>query len=246
MTINKCNCIPCLKNTIKDEKIPTSKISHIGVEIEFISTLNEDDLMDVLLKANLGKYIQLKDDGSIRTNRYFPYSYELAVLCNYKNFSNILKKVCKVISPYSRVNKSCGLHVHLDMRYNNNFKRIYHNLYIAQPLFYAIQPSSRYTNNYCIPITNNIFPARYANRAGINGASYYSHKTIEIRLHAGTINPIKIINWINILHAVAKKRSFVKKQTRTLNEFVKEFTLTHKLETYIKERLVAFSNDNNI
>lgn len=41
-------------------------------------------------------------------------------------------------------------------------------------------------------------------RRGINVNAFAKHKTFEIRMHEGTLNPIKINRWINILMSVVK------------------------------------------
>lgn len=54
---------------LEADKYPVSSTKHVGIEIEFISSLEEDDIIDLLVKYDLQNNCNLKDDGSLNGER---------------------------------------------------------------------------------------------------------------------------------------------------------------------------------
>lgn len=194
----------------------------VGIEIECFYAGREDALLAMFCEHDdLAGHVQLKCDGSIRPDNGYTAA-EVVVCAREEDFAAKVTKVCEVLAKVdATVNTSCGLHVHLDMRqivpesqqfYNcpipavsKPITRIYDNLVAALPLMFAMQPESRRDNEFCQRNKKGV--SWYMNRSkryrAINTQSLSAHRTIEVRLGAGTVNPDKIISWVKLLLGVA-------------------------------------------
>lgn len=114
------------------------------------------------------------------------------------------------------VNKSCGLHVHHDMRgYTlDAFRTLVFNWNDAQAFIDLLVAPSRRNgrNTYCQPfdgrdlqrVTNLRELTRSAARYGLSGEryrnlnfqSYAKHGTVEVRQHQGTTDATKMLSWV--------------------------------------------------
>jgi hypothetical protein len=73
----------------------------------------------------------------------------------------------------------------------------------------------------------------------INDAEAFSKfKTIEVRLHSGTINFVKIKNWVNILYSVARSSHVMAEPT--LESFAAKLGWSASLVAYIVGRIRKF------
>lgn len=134
-------------------------------------------------------------------------------------------QVHKVMTQLSRVgatvNKKCGLHVHIGVRYENldffkNLFKIYHGF---EEVIDSMMPVSRRArnNNYIrslkginlaqVDAAQNMEDLRrlfrqnaggeyYARYHKLNFEAFWRHGTVEFRQHSGTINSSKAISWI--------------------------------------------------
>jgi len=130
------------------------------------------------------------------------------------------------------VNKSCGLHVHIDAR-DLRARQLAYILAVAklcEPVIYKMMPPSRgntrwakripmsiekilrihdeedfidawYRSHGTSPSMEKYNDSRYC---GVNMHSRVIHGSIEFRHHSGTLNPEKIINWIEICQSIVK------------------------------------------
>lgn len=136
-----------------------------------------------------------KGDGSIRTMpNTVPVEY--AILLKRSDLEMRLHRFCNIIMDH-KVNTSCGLHVHIDCRgrvegdVRATAKRMTAWL-IALKEF--VPESRRNNNDYCalsFSETN-----RYR---AVNFTAFRKFRTLEIRLHSGTVDYTKIIAWIRLL-----------------------------------------------
>lgn len=128
----------------------------------------------------------------------------------------------------ARVDRSCGLHVHLDTKglTGEGVARLAEALYAAQPMLRAFVTASRAQQYYCQPTRRStvdrfaaaVRGAYYSpNRgesseryAAVNVLAYGRHGTIECRLHGGSLNADKVTAWIEMLLAI---RSTVEAET---------------------------------
>lgn len=243
-----------VRKQIKSQQIWASKKpgtmeKHFGIEIECFGPTQRETLGVMLIDAGMGRYVELKSDGSIRTNKGDEYAFELAVVAPESKLTHVVTTVCNVLAQAKcKVNKSCGLHVHLDTR-TANPDRMFSNLVSAQNILFAMQPLSRRNNKYCekTPGKDLRAESRKGKRyLGINPMSYNRHRTIEVRLHSGTIEARKILNFVAILNAVAYKNEYTKRGAHTIKGFVKQNNLSVELERYITERVNKFNTDKEI
>jgi len=244
------------KRIVFSPKIPKDKNNYIGVELEFMCDWNQDKLGLALFEAGVGKQVTLTVDGSLRCcNDRKPedcpdhknkYLHELCVLTKENEYKDIMKKVCDLLSKAgATVNKSCGMHVHLDMR-NRDAEKAYQNLLSAQGILFKMNPKSR-IEKYAKKVIERNFEVmknkpdhgeyRYL---GINPIAMHRHQTIETRIHSGTIDYTKITNWIAILVKIANHKERIIKNFVSLKLFCEEFNIDAKLKAYMLERIEKF------
>jgi hypothetical protein len=164
---------------------------------------------------------------------------EIAVVAKSKDMPDILTKVCAVLKKHdAEVNHTCGLHVHLDARRHDQHK-MFKNLVNSSKLLYAMVPASRSKNTYCRPNTSNSMTRHDCGRYwGVNPTSYETHKTIEVRLHSGSVNAEKILNWIAILQKLAYGKPV--RAFSDLNELLEQVKMPTVLVNHIVSRVNAF------
>lgn len=115
------------------------------------------------------------------------------------------------------VDKTCGLHVHIDARhlpkrisfedqmvdpgYLHTAAETYDRLTLLYPVLKKLIPKSRWNNRYCRLYNNREnsdtyrSPANGDRYSAINWCSYSKHGTIEFRLCSGSTNLVKIESW---------------------------------------------------
>lgn len=236
---------------IFNSKNPTTKDHYIGIELEFFTKKTFDELARTFYEAQLTDYLCIKNDGSIQAEKGY-YATELAILCKESNYSEVINKVCEVLSKNdSKINKTCGMHVHLDMR-NRDVNKCFTNLVVAQPILYGVNPKSRSNNKFCqITEQKEFKPSgnkddRYH---GINAEAYNKYQTLEIRIHAGTLNPVKINNWVKLLLCVVnteKTRKNHFNEDKTFGNFIRYFDVDIELADYIAKRIETFNKDTSM
>lgn len=233
------------KQIVFQEKKPQTKDNYIGVELEFFCDLNSEDLSFKLYEVGLGKHVYLKTDGSIRAeNNMFPH--ELCILAKEKEVQSVIDDVSKVLlESNAKVNKSCGMHVHIDMR-SRDHEIAFHNLVSSQNILFAMNPFSRQSGTYCRRVDTKDFKkassgARYF---GINATAHPKHHTIEIRIHSGTVQAPKINNWIKLLLLIVSKKEMVKRASPTLRAFLKQYDIEGGLGDYVAERMAKFTGED--
>jgi len=194
---------------IEDSTVPVNTLNHIAIEIEMI-TFDKDKLTAELYDNPNGKYVQLKRDGSLRTDGDKGQPVEMVICCPQHKYREVVSDILTLTNKVGGyVNRSCGLHVHLDMR-NRDVRQSYKNLVSKQKLLQTLVPKDRTTNTYCRPNKSKDFDKEtkiggsHASRYKIvNPESYGKYKTLEVRLHHGTLHAGKIINWVSLLLGIA-------------------------------------------
>lgn len=171
------------------------------------------------------------------------YGHEIAIVARRSQIHDIVRKTCEVLQKHgAEVNDTCGLHVHLDMRNVSDVNRSFGNLVKAQKLLYSMCPRSRYNNSYCKPNISLSMERHGGRYWGINPASYSEHQTLEVRIHSGTVNVVKINNWIDLLSRIAYAKSI--KKIEKLSDLTSKVKLSEKLVDYIKERVEKFNDQH--
>lgn len=245
--------------TVFEDKKPRTNEHHVGVEIEFICKKNKFDLAKLLFDAGISDNLTLKNDGSLRNEEEYPYTHELCVLAPESTMADVMRKVITVLDDAgSKVNNRCGLHVHLDIR-NRNKEVVFHNLVNAQNMLYSMNPRSRLDGTqsngdadtaWSKKMVTDDFNAALAIVArskyyGINNGTHERLKTIEVRIHSGSTNYAKIMNWITILTAIASTTVKHEGTKRTTHTFAERYNLSDAIVEYMNERIKKFNPNGN-
>lgn len=238
-----------IMQVIYTEKRPRVPAEHVGIEIECLSKLPSNKLGDALRDAGLARFIHLKDDGSLRTQGEYGFTHELALCVPVVKVAEVVRETCKVLRQSCAINQSCGLHVHLDMReyqsrYDAGFNRVFANLVSCNGVFQRMLPASRRSNVFCARNRDKKFSnaVRTTTRYWmVNPHAYEAHKTLEVRCHSGTINPDKIIHWVNFLLAIKAHQSELS-YVRGVKQLAKTLGLPADLTSYLEARTKKFKD----
>jgi hypothetical protein len=125
----------------------------------------------------------------------FHRGQEVRIMLQYGKWSR-LHKLCKFLREHqAQLSYKCGLHVHLDTRNLSSSARDTRGarFQAALPWLLKLVPKSRRDNTYCKPVYSTT--EKYS--AFTSHARY--RKSIECRLHSGSLNPYKIIKWVELL-----------------------------------------------
>jgi hypothetical protein len=248
---------------IFERKVPLTDAKHVGVEIEFVSKLDKYDLAKELQAENVQDFVCLVDDGSIRKVPGFEYAHELTIIAPEAMIHLVLQRALKAINKNgsSRVGGRCGLHVHLDMRHRDR-SVVYHNLFKAQRILYAMNPRSRLDGIDSNGIKDTVYSKKVewedfdtawaalnggtsnSRYNGINLLALNKHQTIEIRIHSGSTNFEKISNWVKILTTIANMNVKVDTEAHKAETFCQYYGLDNELLEYIKQRITKFKDQN--
>jgi hypothetical protein len=226
------------------EKRPTSLDNYVGIELEFICPSGREVLAVDLVEAELGNYTHLHGDGSVSQDQKRPgEELELSILLKQSEVAEVIPRIAAVLARRDcYVNRTCGMHVHLDMR-NRDQQRAFQQLVRAQPTLYAMVPPGRKASKFCSPTRGaklqhkHIHGERYK---GINAAALRKHTTIEVRIHSGTLLAHKICRWVELLTAIVDGPE-LKGTPRTPTALCRRLHLPEELRVYILQRVAQFA-----
>jgi hypothetical protein len=186
------------------------------------------------------------------------------VLNGQAGFDEVQRVCAAALAAGCKVNKKCGLHVHLGARglsgqFFRNLIRLYRSHEGA--IDSCLAPSRRASlNPYCRSLTalsaqtiaavtgepsaaHGVAANRYQK---INFQSYWRHGTVEFRQHQGTVEGQKVINWIKFCIALADKANcgeeWVDMRGDTLQNLVEAINLDGSVASYLFNRQEAFRN----
>jgi hypothetical protein len=241
-----------MRTTLETDKKPTdAKANYVGIEIEFIFSGNYDALKKLLIEKKLHRHVCLKNDGSLRAchNAGSYAAKELNLICKTTEVEDVMQRLDSVLSDPvidGYANRSCGLHVHLDVR-NRDAGLVYKNLVRIQNILRGSQPVGRIKNTHCQPNTSDVLSSREdGNRyLVVNGNAYARHKTIEVRIHEGTTNCEDIFNWVSFLNSIADyKKEIPKNDLKKAEEIVAKFDINIPLHAidYVDRRIEQFKS----
>lgn len=207
----------------------------IGIELEFFSKLEKYQIVKLLKKFKLLNISSLGEDGSIRPARGCQ-DYELRILTTERRYKDDLKRLNMFLKASgAKVNKSCGLHVHLDMR-TRDFQTSKKRLNAALSVLTKFVAKHRIGNSYCrlSPTIEDVWYAHNTRHLAINAdRSYDEHKTIEVRLHEATTDTKKIENWITLLLNIVNSKKDVP-EVSEIREFKKHVRLSKSIKKYVE------------
>lgn len=240
------------------QKTPLDTRRYLGIEIECFCKASTGKVGTALVTAGLGSYVSIVGDGSICG---YPSGYEpmeVRVLVTEDELDRVVTEICKVLATFgAAVNKSCGLHVHIDARSGiRDREAVYRRLVRAQALLQAMVPASRRpgapaADQYCGVVTSARWPTadwRQAARnryKAINACSADKHGTIEVRIHSGTVSAMKIINWskllVNIVDGPDRPRI-----PQRISGIAKLYNLSPEMVEYVRERILKFKDATTV
>jgi len=146
-----------------------------------------------------------------------PIGVEFRVCFETKSKATVSKKLAQLFKWMSpKVNKSCGLHVHLDMRRFDPYEAV-ENLINKRNDLRSMVNKGRLRSEYCRAVTKEeakefLTDSRRADRyRDFNIAAYSKFRTIEVRLKEGSVDLTDIFNWVDYLQRVAYNRTITKK-----------------------------------
>lgn len=196
----------------------------LGIEIEAISTTNAVDL-----QRKMPHWVRTIYDGSLRDNKgailrpseALPPSFEAKQKELAKGMNGVWgvefqllihrremeAQINRVLGTIARcgcfVNKTCGLHIHFDMRDKTleEAERIADKVNDWLMILRDLLPKERRHNKYCAFESPD-----HPHHAAVATDSYAKHKTIEVRVHSGTISPTKILHWIRLIDILIAAR----------------------------------------
>ncbi len=227
------------------KKTPISKSKrYIGVELEFNDDGNHSErtIAAILKTHNLGRYVEVTRDRSC--------GWEVRVLVSEDNFIEPLQKIMKVLSDAGfGADNRCGTHVHLDMR-NRDVKQVYKNMVLTQSFLRRFIKKSRKNNEYCVKNVFDDFDKHNTQTKGdlrrhaVNSCSYKTHKTLEIRMHHGTLDSDVLIPWIKLLVKIANYKEVVTKKIASLKQAKQCYGFEVDLSSVLKNRIISMFKGN--
>ena len=126
---------------------------------------------------------------------------EYRILLNRPTLEQRLYQLCQLLANH-KVNKTCGLHVHLDMR-DRTESEVWTLAKHLDKWLQALRtfvPRSRWANPESGPARFCKFGVSRADRyRAVNFMSYREHKTLEVRMHSGTTDYTKSLSWVRLL-----------------------------------------------
>lgn len=251
------------RENTQDETYECSECEGTGVSNQRPNSTARETLNN-LIKTNRIPMVTAKSDGSINCSRdYFPVEFTVLITQDDKS---PLEKLCKLLAELgAKVNKSCGLHVHLDQRDLSNVSELLSNPRTAKylesnpmsyiefnkrsittranrigrvlPLLFSMVPNSRRTNTYCRNEVGDYGGDRYV---AVNKASLEKFGTLEIRMHSATTNFSKISNWIDLLMIISRDISSTGADLTSLEQLCDEVALPERLMVYVESRVATF------
>ncbi len=192
--------------------------------------------------------VTVKGDGSISAPDSSFYECEITITFKRTN-RRPLRALCDMLRVLrTQVNNTCGLHIHLDCRdIENNSQRRWNdpipegvwqrgrNLEKMLPLMLKMVSRSRRRNSYCNPQMST-------GRTAINLGAFQAHGTIEVRLHQGTSNYVKISNWIDLLYRASRSKKIDFRRVETVEDLKLYLDRApKKLLEYANKRIVELS-----
>jgi hypothetical protein len=228
------------KTTTNDpyaHKIPRHKNkNYIGIELEFnqINGVSQEAIANKLKDAGVARYINVTTDGSC--------GWEVRVLLPEDNYIEPLTKIIKVIKDMGHLaDHRCGAHVHFDMR-NRDVKMVYENLFKTQKFLRKFLTRNRKYNRFCQMNKADTFDKQFSlgdRYYALNVQSYSKHKTIEIRMHQGTLDAQELLPWIKILLRIVNYKTVIPTKVNTLKQARKQFEIDEDLSKMLEQRILT-------
>lgn len=226
---------------INEAKSPKDDARYVGVEIECHTSATREKLAEAMIEAGLMTNVSLISDGSVQNGPAGFTPIEVRVLAMESARADVIRRTTATIAKFDGdANDTCGLHVHIDCR-NRDASTVYARLVHAQKLLAAMVPRRRRENTYCKPNVGSSMNSNQGDRyLAINPCAYDKHRTIEVRLHSGTVDPEKIIFWLDLLLAIVDGPD-MSVFPQSLAAIAEKLSLSAELVAYIETRVRKFN-----
>tara|TARA_R100000781_G_scaffold20914_1_gene15802 strand:- start:6618 stop:7898 length:1281 start_codon:yes stop_codon:yes gene_type:complete len=249
---------------------------HIGLEIECVT--NHSDFWEMIDNGELEYSPRFRpvSDGSINVGE-FEEDRGVEWVMKRPMQGDVMRTSIDTMLRYLNsgfyyINKSCGLHVHVDAR-DLDYQDLKWTLLLgksAQDIIYKMMPPSRVTTRWArrIPLSREqilsidsseefinswyqawgAYPSydKYndARYCGMNMHSRIINGSIEFRYHSGTLNPIKIHNWITICQKIVDTGKLLSTYCREddMDNIISKHRYIKTLQHIIEERNLTFGN----
>lgn len=226
---------------LEDAPIPSGYEAVTGVEVEYYPRMGgAGAVTKAIFRTGLAGAVSVTTDGSLRQG-----GVELRVMATREHLERVVRKAL-TIAP-GRVDSSCGLHVHLDMRHRD-VDLVWANLLAMEEVICRSQPRERIEpdegGGYCnmLKVGEKVLssPGNRDRYRAINAASL-AKGTIEVRAHTGSSNPTKILAWCEFLNAIADLGAEIVPGA-TAEETLAAFEgIVGREFPYVRERMMRFS-----
>lgn len=234
-----------------------------GVEIEVTHDINKDTIASALRAAGIKAAAEecnhiTKTYWKVVTDGSCGYEVVSPILSGEKGIAE-LRKVCETLTQIGcKVNKKCGLHVHLGANFLGVDRvRSFLKRYLANERnLDSIQPKTRRGNKnpFCRSITNTyqnglndsldscntiheMAGLQFNRYSKVNLQAYPKYSTIEIRHHAGTTDATKIETWVRFLIGFATTAT---PENATQTDFNAMFN-NNNIATFYRRRRTALA-----
>lgn len=213
----------------------------LGLELEFIAE-TKSEIMD-WCEDDYPSYpwMQFKTDGSINpiepgesTARYQEWTYFLNGNSE-SDWDNVRTTLKAITDSGARINRSCGNHVHIDMRGRTAQSAMRTAVKMRDAMTewaHRLVHRKRANNSYC-SIHKFGEDSRYC---AINTQCWSEHRTIEVRLGMATLNYHKLRYWVRFLQWMAQPNTRV----ATLEDFMQS-NAPMDLKVYVFQRIMKFN-----
>lgn len=176
--------------------------------------------------------------------------------------------VCETLTRIgAKITTRCGLHVHVGVgseppTFFKNLIGLYHS---AQSAINSLMPQSRRNNVFARPIrinrnamqaaadvrsiTEAIGQVPTATRdqtryCVLNLKSYFAYGTVEFRQHGGTVDPVKVSNWIRLCLKMVLTARAEEKTVATVDELLDAVAADDAEKQYFKGRASYFGRND--
>jgi hypothetical protein len=182
-----------------------------GIELE-VSDLGIYEAQTLINRAGLRW--QVKADGTRHVS-----AEAVSPILTADSLNEVKKATRALLVGGATVNRQTGYHVHLgaDEYGTEGIAGLVWNWNWAHNTIGALVAKSRLNNHFCAPVhlssldawvehvrNGNIQNAQNGRYWSLNLNAYYTHRTVEVRLHHGTLNGAKVKAWAEFVSAMAR------------------------------------------
>ena len=261
------DCYPdngCQASNITSETFEkTNNIKRaFGVEIECLKPNDEN-----IVKS---KYFDRVEDGSIDEIDDFEGEERRSGKIQGDKGIDAILAFCKDLTNTGYiVNRSTGLHVHVNMKdlKDKEIANILSFCKLYDNMLFHLMPKSRRGNTYCgeLEVSKRQLKQIIAGERtiqGMDGAcryrgtniqAFFKHDTLEFRYHSGTVDGNKIAHWVNLCLAIVEigkirfwaKSNFLNTSKATLSNLKRMLAILGQSEEqkeYWEKRFKKFNN----